>query len=266
MPLPLHLFDGQSPGSVVFHGGDGFFYHKVNSRPNRKFTYLRCVHRNNKALMCLGSAKALLGQGLLYSLHGHSHPSNSLYPLMKAVKRDIILRVKLGDQTAFHEIVQQEGQKYPPEVRVLVPIGSIQSRLHAIRSALRPPLPRNLGVLGAYLLLPEYQYLTQCLHVPESCFAGMCGSLPEKTLSLVFITPEMKTFMQTRSTVFADGTERKLFRKPKASQIFQIVTVWRFHVSATSTIVLLPFTHLYLFFTYHFHSNTKKENNKYCSQ
>jgi len=66
---------------------------------------------------------------------------------------------------------------------------------------LRPPVPRTLGVLGACLLLPQYEYLTKCEHVPDSIFVGMCGSMPDRTLSLVFISPQMQAFMQTRKMV-----------------------------------------------------------------
>lgn len=86
-------------------------------------------------------------------------------------------------------------------VRAEVAAGSLLSNLNNIRSHLRPRVPRSLGILGLVLLLPQYEYLTKCLHVPDSMFAGMCGTMPDKTLSLVFITPDMRAFMQTRSTV-----------------------------------------------------------------
>lgn len=90
---------------------------------------------------------------------------------------------------------------YSLDVRANLGAGSLYVRLAAIRATLRPPVPRNLGVLGACLLLPKYKYLTSCLHIPESMFAGVCGTLGDKTLSLVFITTEMKMFMETRSMV-----------------------------------------------------------------
>lgn len=45
---------------------------------------------------------------------------------------------------------------------------------------------------------------------------------------IALVTIQLMTFL---SQVFGDGTMRKLFRKPKASQIYQIVAVWRYHVS-----------------------------------
>lgn len=91
--------------------------------------------------------------------------------------------------------------RYPLIVRAEVAAGALISRLNTIRADLMPRVPRSLGILGLVLLLPQYEYLTKCLHIPESMFAGMCGTMPDKTLSLVFITSDMRIFMQTRSTV-----------------------------------------------------------------
>jgi len=93
------------------------------------------------------------------------------------------------------------SNRYPLEVRAQVGMGTILSRLNALRSEQRPPVPRSLGVLGACLLQPEYQNLTKCELIPESLFSGMCGSMGAGTLSLVFISAEMKEFMQTRNMV-----------------------------------------------------------------
>lgn len=98
--------------------------------------------------------------------------------------------------------------RYPLYVRAEVAAGSLISRLNTLRANMRPKVPRSLGILGLVLLLPQYEYLTKCLHVPESMFAGMCGTMPDKTLSLVFITPEMRSFMQTRSTVSVTHSTR----------------------------------------------------------
>lgn len=86
-------------------------------------------------------------------------------------------------------------------VRSRVAYGSILSNMNTLRSKLRPPVPRSLGVLGACLLLDEYKYLTQCLHVPDSMFAGICGRMADRTLSLVFMSPEMQGLLSTRSMV-----------------------------------------------------------------
>jgi len=112
MAMQLFCFPGQYPGSTIYHGGNGYFYHKVNSRSDRKFTYLRCVHRDSAAKYCPGTAKALLQQNILFHLNNHTHSANVLYPQVKNLKRDIISRVKAGDQSPYHEIVQQEGLKY----------------------------------------------------------------------------------------------------------------------------------------------------------
>ncbi|KAK3914296.1 Phosphatidylglycerol--prolipoprotein diacylglyceryl transferase [Frankliniella fusca] len=89
--------------------------------------------------------------------------------------------------------------EYPIEVRALVSYGSIISSLNNMRSNLRPSTPRSLGVLGACLLEPEYAHLTKCEGSQESLFAGICGTMPSGTLSLVFVSPAMKEFMQTRT-------------------------------------------------------------------
>lgn len=109
--MPLLSFAGQTVNSRVYHRGDGLFYHVNRRRADRRFTYLRCIHYNSKTFKCPGNAKALLEGNRLYHLTGHSHEPNELYPEVLALKRDIFDRVKHGDQTAFHEIMQQEGQR-----------------------------------------------------------------------------------------------------------------------------------------------------------
>ncbi|KAK3922726.1 30S ribosomal protein S15 [Frankliniella fusca] len=195
----LLKLDGQSPGSVINHSGNGFYYHLTNNREDRTYAYLRCIHVKRKYAPCPGTASTILEQDIIFHKRGHSHDPEVYYPLVKSLRKDIFQRVKNGDQTSFQEIIQEEGLKYPIEVRALVSYGSIISSLNNMRSNLRPSTPRSLGVLGACLLEPEYAHLTKCEGSQESLFAGICGTMPSGTLSLVFVSPAMKEFMQTRT-------------------------------------------------------------------
>lgn len=110
--LPLYSFEGQRAGSVVYHCQDGLFYHKTNHRPNRKFVYMNCIHVDSaKYHFCRGTAKVLKGASTLYHLRPHNHAPHLSYPLVLALRRDVIQRVKSGDQAPFKDIIQQEGQK-----------------------------------------------------------------------------------------------------------------------------------------------------------
>lgn len=169
----------------------------------------------------------------------HNHAPNKLHLAVCALKKSIFQRVRAGDQSSLQDIAEQESQSFPMMVRSQISLASMESQFNAIKGSLRPAVPRSLGVLGALLLLPQYHHLTKTLHVPETMFAGMCGTMADKTLSLVFISPEMRSFMESRSTVFSDGTERKLFRKPKASQIFTVSAVWRHHVLPMMRAIML---------------------------
>lgn len=109
--IPLYAFPGQRADSVIYHGGDGLYYHLNNNRPNRRFAYLRCIHSDNSKIYCPGTAKALLNAHVMCHLRGHSHEPKTNRLSVLSLRKDVIARVKMGDQTPFHEIIQQEGQK-----------------------------------------------------------------------------------------------------------------------------------------------------------
>jgi len=109
---PLLILAGQTQNSSIYHSGNGYFYHLNNCRENRKYAYLRCIQYRSTTCPCPGTAKALLPLKVIFHNKGHSHEPNIWYPLVKSLKKDIFSRVKHGDQSAFQEIVQQEGQKY----------------------------------------------------------------------------------------------------------------------------------------------------------
>lgn len=110
--LPLFSFEGQRPGSQVFHSNDGLFYHIKNCRPNRRFVYMRCIHGDSaKFNFCGGTAKVLKGGNILYHLQPHNHLPHAAHPLVCALKKDVIRRVKAGDPAPLKDILQQEGQR-----------------------------------------------------------------------------------------------------------------------------------------------------------
>lgn len=81
-----------------------------------------------------------------------------------------------------------------------MPLLSIESALNKIRANIRPGVPDSLLELGYRLTEPQYWHITQCFG-NNSMFAGICGSEADETLSLVFISEDMKGFMASRDLV-----------------------------------------------------------------
>lgn len=90
--------------------------------------------------------------------------------------------------------------RFPLEVRARLPLLEIESGLNRIRRDLHPTVPDSLLELGFRLTDPQYWHLTQCFE-NHSMFAGICGNEADGTLSLVFISEEMKQFMSSRRLV-----------------------------------------------------------------
>lgn len=90
--------------------------------------------------------------------------------------------------------------RFPLQVRAQLPLLEIESGLNKIRRNLQPPVPDSLLELGFRLTEPQYWHLTQCFG-NDSMFAGICGTEADQTLSLVFISEEMKQFMSSRRLV-----------------------------------------------------------------
>lgn len=100
----------------------------------------------------------------------------------------------------------------------------MHSALYAARSRNFPKIPKTLMHLGILLGMPNMRPVCKTVDGTDYIFQGVVGCLQKRTVSLIFVSGRMLQFMGTLENIHADGTFKKRPRKPRMSQIFNLVT------------------------------------------
>lgn len=100
----------------------------------------------------------------------------------------------------------------------------MQSAMYTAQGANYPPIPATLSYLGVLLGLPNMRPVCFTVDRQDYMFQGITGSIQNKSVSLVFASGRMLTFLQSRPNLHLDGTFKKRPKKPKCGQIYNIVT------------------------------------------
>ncbi|XP_052128117.1 uncharacterized protein LOC127750458 [Frankliniella occidentalis] len=115
----------------------------------------------------------------------------------------------------------------------------MHSCLYTARCANYPKIPNTLLHLGVLLGSPNLRRICQTTHGEDFIFQGVVGNVLSKTVSVVFMSGRMLTFLQTCKNLHMDGTFKKRPRKPGCRQIFNIVTRYGRSIVAVVRVLMM---------------------------
>lgn len=115
-----------------------------------------------------------------------------------------------------------------PNVGRFVTPTRMKSSIQRARSLMYPRVPITLQNLGE--LLQEHQHLTKSIDGTDNLLSGVVHSVNGHT-SVIIMSRRMRRFLRKVKIIFCDGTFGSRPHDPDSSQVLQILTVVRNHVS-----------------------------------
>ncbi|KAK3909601.1 Elongation factor 4 [Frankliniella fusca] len=216
----VQAMPGRQAGSHIFHNGNGFYYLIRERRGNR------CRLKCRRYRSCCGTAVVDLMTGILTHLQPHTCQRDHLLPEELAFRRDLIQRASQNVYGAGVRNILREAKVFcdNPDLARRFTTVRMQSAMYTAQSNNYPKIPETISYLGVLLGLPNMRPLCLTVDRQDYIFQGLCGTIQNKSVSLVFASGRMLTFLQSRRNLHLDGTFKKRPKKPKCGQIFNVVT------------------------------------------
>lgn len=217
----LEACPGRRRDSHFFHNGDGWHY---NLRERRStVARLKCRFYNRG---CRGTAAVNLTTGVLYHLQPHNHDPDPLFVEDMALRRRIIddAESDVFGITTRGLLNRHRLACRNPELASRFTSVRMHSSIYTARSHHYPRIPMTLLHLGVLLASPNLVPLCETVDGADMVFRAVLGNERQRTVCIVFLSGRMRQFLETCTNLHADGTFKKRSRKPKMSQIFNIVT------------------------------------------
>ncbi|KAK3929514.1 Granzyme-like protein 2, partial [Frankliniella fusca] len=224
-------FEGKQKGSVIFHDGNGYYYH--GNKKRRGNLYLKCIWYESHN--CTGRAvirKRRRGRlVILEHLNPHrNHDPDVHHADVMLLRRNILRRCRELECLPYKRIVSDERRRFDIEVLSRVTLTGMRTALRNARmSAFPKPPPRSLRELDAILQNPRYEVLTATLDGRDNIYAGSVSDADGR-FHILFSSERLLQTLATVTWIHGDGTVKIVPAVDDVSQVFTTVTTWNHHI------------------------------------
>ncbi|KAK3912141.1 putative WRKY transcription factor 4 [Frankliniella fusca] len=220
----VHSVPGLRPGSVRFHTGEGYFFHRQRASNGRVF--LRCVlYRSNPSC----PVRAVMNQdmtGFVISGGEHNHGPDLLHQQVQDLRNNLLQACRVRPNVRVDLIYHDVCRNVPREVTSRVSLLSIRPSMVRTQAEHRPNIPYTFE--GLDIVLQTHQELRMSLDGQCDLYQGISGLFGHR--SLLFLSRRVVTGAGNIRYLFGDATFYARPNHPDSMQLYTLVTVRDNHI------------------------------------
>ncbi|KAK3932642.1 putative WRKY transcription factor protein 1 [Frankliniella fusca] len=215
---------GVRPGSLRYHIGDGFFFHRQRASFGRVF--LRCVlYRSDPSC----SVRAVMNQdmsGFLVTSGEHNHAPDELHQQVQDLRNNLLQACRVRPNVRVDLIYHDVCRNVPRDVSSRISLLSIRPSMIRTQSENRPNIPYSFEDFDVELR--NNQDLRTTLDGETDLYQGMAGAVGHR--SLLFLSRRVATGAGNIRYIFGDATFYARPNQPDSAQLYTLVTVRDNHI------------------------------------